>query len=58
MKLKAVPGVAAQYFRKLEHLVTFFSKGGQGLACELKQPLVLEQDKEVTDDDTGKICLR
>jgi len=57
MKLKAVPGVAAQGFSKLEHLVTFYSQGHQGLPCELKQPAVLEQDKDVTDDDTGKICL-
>lgn len=57
LKLKAVPGVAAQGFSKLEYLVTYYSQGHQGLPCELKQPAVLEQDKDVTDDDTGKICL-
>ena len=58
MEFKAVPGVEARGFSKLEHLVTFYSQGHQGLPCELKQPAVLEQDKDVTDDDTGKICLQ
>jgi len=57
MKLKTVPGVAPLGFSNLEQLVTFHSQGHQGLPCELKQPAVLQQEKDVTDDDTGKICL-
>ncbi|XP_078379073.1 phosphatidylinositol 3,4,5-trisphosphate 5-phosphatase 2A-like isoform X2 [Oculina patagonica] len=50
--MQAVPGVSAQAFSKLEHLVTFYSQGHQGLPCELRQPAMLEQDKDTTDDDT------
>ncbi|KAJ7381404.1 Phosphatidylinositol 3,4,5-trisphosphate 5-phosphatase 1 [Desmophyllum pertusum] len=49
--MQAVPGVSANAFSKLEHLVTYYSQGHQGLPCELRQPAMLE-DKDVADDDT------
>ena len=45
--------MSANAFSKLEHLVTYYSQGHQGLPCELRQPAMLE-DKDVADDDTGK----
>lgn len=36
--------------------MTFYSQGHQGLPCELRQPAMLEQDKDATDDDTGNLC--
>lgn len=46
--------MSAQAFSKLEHLVTFYSQAHQGLPCELRQPAILEQDKDAIDDDTGR----
>ena len=34
----------------------FYSQGNQGLPCELRHPAVIE-DKDVIDDDTGKIVI-
>jgi len=41
-------------FAKLEDLVTFYSQGNQGLACELGQPVVPSFENALVDDDTGK----
>ena len=49
---KAVPGMTTQGFKKLEHLVTFYSQASKGLPCELKQPAASEEN-DIIDDDTG-----
>lgn len=51
---QAVPGVSAQAFSKLDHLVTFYSQANQGLPCELRQPAVLQDRDSITDDETGE----
>lgn len=51
--MQAVPGVQAQDFSKLEHLVTFYSQANNGLPCELRQPAMAPQDMDsITDDET------
>ena len=41
-----------QYFDRLDHLVTYYSQPGQGLPCELRVPVV--GDQEFPDDDSGE----
>lgn len=51
--MQAVPGVSAQAFTKLEHLVTYYSQANQGLPCELRQSAVESHDRDsVTDDES------
>ena len=52
--MKAAQGVTRKNFAKLEDLVTFYSQGNQGLACELSQPVVPSHENALADDDTGK----
>lgn len=50
--MQAVPGMVAQVFTKLEHLVTFYSQANQGLPCELALPVASQGCNSITDDDT------